>query len=181
MPTLPAWILGDMLLPAYLLLLGFGVVAALGLALLGDGVESLALRPLGPAGIVSGLACFGGTGILTLRLFTLPPGWSLFAAALSALSSVALFFALAGVARRAAQRRAALADLVGAMARVVAPIEPGALGTIATNGVRPSLTLAAFSPENRTLPVGATVVVTALRGEAAEVVPLPGTSAPETP
>ena len=181
MPTLPAWLSADMLLPAYLLLLGLGVVAALGLALLGEADGPLSLRPLGPAGLVSGLACFGGTGILALRLFALPPRWSVFAAALSALASVALFFALAGAARRAAQRRAALADLVGALARVVAPIEPGALGTIATNGARPALTLAAFSPENRTLPVGATVVVTALRGEAAEVVPLPGTGTTETP
>lgn len=171
---MPAWLSEERLLAVYLVLLGVGVVAALGLALLGDPGEPLPLAPLSQAVLVACLTCFGGAGVLALRLFGFSVGLSLVAALLFAGLSAALFALLAAAASRAAERRKAFADLVGALARVVTPIEPGRPGLIATNGARPALTLPATSRDDRPLPTGATVVVTALRGTAAEVVPLPG-------
>ncbi len=170
---MPAWLSEDRMLIVYLVLLGVGVVAALALALLGEAGEPLALTPLSPAVLVACLTCFGGAGVLALRLFGFPVGLSLIAALLFAGFSATLFALLATVASRAAERRKALGDLVGALARVVTPIEPGRTGLIATNGSRPALTLPATSRESRPLPTGTTVVVTALHGAAAEVTPLP--------
>ncbi|MDP9371996.1 MAG: hypothetical protein M3Q65_06005, partial [Chloroflexota bacterium] len=123
--------------------------------------------------LVAAVTCFGGAGVLALQLFHFPPGLSLIAAALFAAFSAAIFFALAAAVCRERARRAAQADLVGALARVVAPIEPGGFGLIATDGGRPTLTLPATSRHGRALPIGVTVVVTGLRGDAAEVAPLP--------
>lgn len=166
-----AWVATDTLLIVYFVLLGGGALAALGLALLGDADAP----PFGAAVATVGVTCLGGAGVLALRLFGFAPGLSLLAAVLFAALSAALFGALATVAHRAAERRKALVDLVGALAQVVTPIAPGSRGTIATNGVRPSLTLSATSRHAETLPPGTTVVVTALQGEAAEVAPLPTT------
>jgi membrane protein implicated in regulation of membrane protease activity len=165
-----AWFSAERLLILNLLLLGGGVLAALGLTFVAEADDRW--PALGPAVAVAGVTCFGGAGVLALRLFGLGPGRSLLAAALFAATSAALFAALALAARRAAARRAALADLVGALARVVAPIEPGGCGTITTNGRHPALTLTATARQGRALPAGATVVVTGLRGETAEVAPL---------
>lgn len=170
---MPASLSANTLLPIYLLLLGIGVLASLGLTLLGEAGESPPPAPLGPPTLVACVTCFGGAGILALRLFRFSPGLSLLAAALFAPLSAALFFSLAWVARRAAERRQALADLVGALARVTTPIGPGTHGTITTNGSRPPLMLSATSRNGLALPAGTTVVVIALRGEAAEVAPLP--------
>jgi phosphatidate phosphatase APP1 len=80
---------------------------------------------------------------------------------------MALFGALARVARAAAARRAALDDLVGGLAAVVVAIEPGEMGAVATRSAPAELTLAAISTHPAPLPVGTTVVVTALRAGAA--------------
>ena len=156
----------------YLLLLGGGLVAAVALAFFGEAGEPLALVPLGPATLIAAVTCFGGAGVLALRLFGLPAGLSLLAAVVFALLSAALFFGLARAARRTQEQHAALADLVGALARVVTPIEPGGVGTIATNGARASLTLPATSRHARVLAAGTVVIVTALQGDRAEVAPL---------
>ena len=111
--------------------------------------------------------------MLALHLFRFPPGLSLLAAVVFALLSATLFSTLATAARRVAERRRALADLVGALAHVVTPIAPGGVGTITTNGLRPTLTLPATTRHAEPLPPGTTVVVTALHGSAAEVAPLP--------
>ena len=176
---IPVWLGAAPLLSSYLFLLGLGVIAAAGLALFGDAAERLPLAPFGPPVLVAAVTCFGGAGVLALRLFRFTPGLSLLAAALFAALSAALFCALATLASREVARRAALADLVGALARVVTPIEPGGVGLIATNGARPPLTLPATSRHDRPLPPGATVVVTGLHGDAAEVAPLPAPPAAE--
>ena len=111
--------------------------------------------------------------MLALRLFGLGPGLSLLAAAIFALLSVAVLVTLALVVRRADERRAALDDLVGALARVTAPIEPGCVGAITTDGPRSPLTLPATARDGQ-LPAGSVVVVTAWRDGRAEVAPLPG-------
>ena len=169
---MPAWLSADLLAVIYLLLLGGGVLAATALALLTEAGDPWASAPFGSAGLVAGVTCFGGAGILALRLFGLTPGLSLLAAALFALLSVAMLFALALVARRVDDQRAALADLVGALAHVTTPIEPGDVGVIATDGARPSLTLPAISRHDQPLAPGAIVVVTGWRDNRAEVVPL---------
>ena len=64
----------------YLLLLGGGLVAAVALAFFGEAGEPLALVPLGPATLIAAVTCFGGAGVLALRLFGLPAGLSLLAA-----------------------------------------------------------------------------------------------------
>ena len=173
---MPAWLSANLLTVIYLLLLGGGVVAAASLALFADGSEPLPMAPVGPVALVAGVTCFGGAGVLALRLFRLSPGLSLLAAALFALLSVAVLVALALVARRAEEQRAALADVVGALACVTVPIEPGRVGAITTNGARLPLTLPATSRHGGPLAPGAAVVVIAWRDGHAEVAPLPDES-----
>lgn len=167
------WFSEERMFVIYLVLLSIGVVAALVIAARGDANGPLPVSPFSPVVLVIGLTCLGGAGVLALRLFRFPPGLSLLAAVIFALLSASLFSALATAARRAAERRRALADLVGALAHVVTPIPPGGVGTITTNGLRPTLTLPATSRHAAPLPPGTTVVVTALHGSAAEVAPLP--------
>ena len=169
---MPAWLSANLLTVLYLLLLGGGVVAAAGLAFFADGAEPPTGAPVGVA-LVAGIAYFGGAGVRALLLFRLPPGLSLLAAAVSAVLSVAVVVALAVAARRADERRAALADLVGGLARVARPIEPGRVGAITTDGPRPPLTLPATSRHDEPLAPGAVVVVTAWHEDRAEVAPLP--------
>ena len=168
---MPAWLSADLLTIVYLLLLGGGVAGAAALAYFAEANEPLSVTPVGPIGLVAGVACFGGAGVLALRLFGLGPGLSLLAAALFALFSGAVLVALALVARRADERRAALEDLIGALARVTAPIEPGCVGAITTDSPRAPLALPAISRDGP-LPPGSVVVVTAWRDGCAEVAPL---------
>jgi hypothetical protein len=62
-------------------------------------------------------------------------------------------------------------DWHGALARVTAPIEPGCVGAITTDGPRAPLTLPAISRDGP-LPPGSVVVVIAWRDGCAEVAPL---------
>jgi len=91
--------------------------------------------------------------------------------------SVVLFGLLARLARQAVERRVALDDLVGGVAAVVVKIEPGRTGAVAMRRSPPAITVAARSSHAAPLPVGTTVIVTALRagfgGESVEVMPLP--------
>lgn len=160
----------------YLIALGLGGLGALVVAFRSDAP----LEPTPPlilAVALAALTCFGGGGILALRLFTLDSGRGLVAALIFALLGAALFGGLAVSARRSTARNAALGDLVGALAAVTIAIEPGQRGAVAPRFTAPPVTLVATSAYKRTLPVGTTVVVIALRGapgqEAAEVAPLP--------
>lgn len=168
-------------------LLGDGLLIYLiALALGGIGTLCIAFRRAAPAGpasslalvvILAALTCFGGGGILALRLFTLGGGRGLAPALIFALFGAALFGRLAVSARRSAARGTGLDDLVGALAAVTIAIAPGRRGSVAPRFINPPLTLVATSAHKRTLPVGTIVVVTALRGapgqETAEVAPLP--------
>jgi len=167
-------------------LLGDGLlIYVIALALGGIGTLCIAFRRAAPAGpartlalvvILAALTCFGGGGILALRLFTLGSGRGLAAALIFALLGATLFGGLAVSARRSAARGGELDNLVGALAAVTIAIEPGGRGAVAPRFMKPPLTLVATSAHKRTLPIGAIVVVTALRGapgqEAAEVAPL---------
>lgn len=168
-------------------LIGGGLLIYLiALALGGIGTLCIAFRRTAPAGSASSLAvalalaaltCFGGGGILALRLFALGGGRGLVAALIFALLGATLFGGLAISARRSAARGGELDDLVGALASVTIAIEPGQRGAVTPRFMDPPLTLVATSAHERPLPVGTIVVVTALHGapgqEAAEVVPLP--------
>jgi hypothetical protein len=160
----------------YLVALGLGGLGTLVVAFRRDTALDPA-PPLTLAIALAALTCFGGGGILALRLFTFSGGRSLVAALLFAALGAALFGSLAASARRSTARGTGLADLVGALAAVTIAIEPGKHGAIAPRFTSPPRTLIATSAHKRTLPVGTTVVVTALRGapgrEAAEVAPLP--------
>lgn len=170
---MPAGWSADVVVALYFLILGCGVVAAAGLVFLSEPGEPLPLAPLSPATLAAAVTCFGGAGVLAVRLFGLSPTLSLAAAALFAVLAAAILYALARVARRADEERAAFADLLGAMAQVVAPIEPGRAGQITTDGARPPLTLLATSQDGQPLPAGTVVVVTALHDGGVEVAPLP--------
>lgn len=126
---------------------------------------------------LAALTCFGGGGILALRLFALGDGRSLVAALIFALLGAAIFGGLAVSARRSVARSTELDDLIGALAAVTIAIEPGKQGAVAPRFTAPPRTLVATSADNRILPVGTIVVVTAVRRvpgqEAAEVAPLP--------
>lgn len=163
------------LLP-YLIVLGLGGIGTLIIASRRGG-PSEPVPPLALAVALAALTCFGGGGILALRLFSLGGGRGIVAALLFALLGAALFVLLAVSARRSAARNAELDDLVGALATVTIAIEPGKRGAIIPRHAAPSLTLLATSAHDRPLPVGTIVVVTALRGApgqgAAEVTPLP--------
>ncbi len=167
----------DTLRVFYALLLGGGALLALALGLGGQRAGGAWRVPLGPVALIVGMTCFGGAGILALHLFAFGPGWSALAAALFALLSAGLFGLMATLARQIAARRAALADLIGGLAAVSVAIEPGRAGVVTTARTHPPLILAAISRHDRPLPVGATVVVVALRngphGELVEVAPLP--------
>ncbi|HEX5503770.1 MAG TPA: NfeD family protein [Thermomicrobiales bacterium] len=171
---MPAGWSADVVLVLYFLILGCGIVATVGLVFLGEPDEPLPLAPLSPATLAAAVTCFGGAGILAVCLFALSPLLSLAAAALFAVLAAAILYALARVARRADEERAAFADLLGAVARVVAPIEPGHAGQVTTDGARPPLTLLATSRDGAPLPAGTAVVVTALQDGGVEVAPLPG-------
>jgi hypothetical protein len=164
------------------------VLASLALLIAGIGgtiVLALWARRLPPgehvslalATLLAGVTCCGGAGILARRLFEFGVARSILAALLFAVLSAALFGLLARVARQSTARSAALDDLVGGLAAVVAPIEPGGVGAVAPRNLLPALTVAAISRHDTPLPVGMTVVVTATRagraGDAVEVAPLP--------
>lgn len=140
--------------------------------------------PLALATVTAGVTCFGGAGVLALRLFTFSPVQSLLAALIFAIPSAILFLVLATITRRSTERRQMCADLIGALALVSTPIAPGRAGWITTNGTRPTHSLAAISRDSLAIPTGTTVVITALHhgpgGDAAEVVPLSETPGPVT-
>ena len=166
----------DTLLAIYLLPLGGGAGAAVLLWFWVARARPLR-APLGLATFAAGVTCLGGAGVLALHLFEFGPGWSILAAALFALVSAALFGSLGALVRRTVERREGLADLVGGLASVVVAIEPGQVGAVTAAHPAHALTLVATSHHDHILPVGATVVVTALRsgaaGAAVEVAPLP--------
>lgn len=120
------------------------------LALGGLGTLVVAFRrdaPLEPtpslilAVALAALTCFGGGGILALRLFTFGDGRSLVAALIFAALGAALFGGLAVSARRSATRSSGLAELVGALASVTIAIEPGKRGAVAPRFTTPPRTL----------------------------------------
>ncbi len=159
-----------------LLLLGAGGAATLWLTFW-RGDDPTAPPPLGLATLVAGVACFGGAGIMALRLFRFGPALAFVAALVFALLSGILFNLLANVAWQNRERREVLHDLVGALGAVVTPIAPGRPGAIAVKHRQPQLVLVAVSQQAEPLPVGTQVVVTALydgtKGDAVEVAPLP--------
>ncbi len=167
----------DTFLAIYLLLLGIGLVGTVALTIWAQRTGKSWPLPLGAALSVAGVTCFGGAGILALHLFEFGPGRSVLAAGLFAAFSVVLFGLLARLARQAVERRVALDDLVGGVAAVVVKIEPGRTGAVAMRRSPPAITVAARSSHAAPLPVGTTVIVTALRagfgGESVEVMPLP--------
>lgn len=154
----------------YLLVLSAGMVVAFTVTLTG---EARPLAPWSPAILAAAVTCFGGAGILARVLFHLPASLSLVAATLFSLLSMTLFLALAGLARRSSEERAAFANVVGALAEVITPIAPGHAGKIVTGTTRPALTLVAISRGECELAPGATVVVTGVHGDCVEVAPLP--------
>ncbi len=160
----------------YLLALGLGGAGTLLVAFRRDAPLEPA-PPLALAVALAALTCFGGGGILAVRLFAFGGGRGVIAALLFAVLGAALFGGLAVGARRSVARNGALDDLVGALAAVTIAIEPGRRGAVEPRFTTPPLTLVATSACARTLPVGTIVVVTALRGApgpvAAEVAPLP--------
>lgn len=167
----------DTFLAIYLVLLGGGLVGTVALTIRAQRSGKLWPIPIGAALIAAGVTCFGGAGILALHLFEFGPGRSILAAGLFAALSVVLFGLLARIARQAIERRAALDELVGGIAAVVVEIEPGRTGAVAMRRFPPTITVAARSSHTAPLPVGTTVIVTALRasvgGESVEVTPLP--------
>ena len=167
----------DPILLAYLALLLVGIGGTIALALWTRRLTPGEQVPLGPAILAAAVTCCGGAGILAHRLFEFGALRSLVAALLFAALSAALFGLLARFARQTTTRSAALDDLVGGLAAVVVPIEPGRVGAVAPRNLLPALTIAAISRHAAPLPVGMTVVVTATRagrdGDAVEVVPLP--------
>ena len=167
----------DTFLAIYLIFLGGGLAGTVTLAVWAQRMGNAWPVPIGVALIAAGVTCFGGAGILALHLFEFGPGQSLLAAGLFAALSVVLFGILARVERQAIERRDALDQLVGGVAAVVVKIEPGRTGAVAMRRFPPAITVAARSNHAAPLPVGTTVIVTALRagfgGEGVEVVPLP--------
>lgn len=160
-----------------LFLLGAGGAATLWLTLW-RGNDPTAPPPLGLATLVACVTCFGGAGIMALRLFRFSPPLAAIAALVFALLSGILFNLLANVAWQNRERREVLHDLVGALGAVVAPIAPGRPGAIAVRHRQPQLILVAVSQQGEPpLPIGAQVVVTALydgsKGDAVEVALLP--------
>ncbi len=167
----------DTLLAIYLVLLGGGLIGTVALTIWAQWTGSSWPLPLGAALSAAGVTCFGGAGVLALHLFEFGPGWSVLAAGLFAALGVVLFGLLAHTARQAIDRRIALDDLIGGVAAVVVKIEPGRIGAVAMRRFPPTITVAARSSHAAPLPVGTTVIVTALRtslgGESVEVTPLP--------
>ncbi len=159
-----------------LLFLGAGGAATLWLTFW-RGNDPTAPPPLGLATLVACITCFGGAGILALRLFGFSPPLAAVAALVFALLSGILFNLLANVAWQNRERHEVLNDLVGVVGAVVTPIAPGRPGAIAVRHRQPQLILVAVSQAAEPLPVGAQVVVTALydgtKGDAVEVAPLP--------
>lgn len=167
----------DPIVLASLALLLAGIGGTLALALWTRRLPPGEQVSLGLATLMAGVTCCGGAGILARRLFEFGALRSILAALLFACLSAALFGLLARFARQATARSAALDDLVGGLAAVVVPIEPGCVGAVAPRNLPPALTVAAISRHAAPLPVGTTVVVTATRagraGDAVEVAPLP--------
>lgn len=167
----------DPILLAYLLLLLAGISGTVALTLWTRRLPPGEQVPIVLTILVAGVTCYGGGGILARRLFEFGALRSLLAALLFAVLSATLFGFLARFARQATARSAALDDLVGGLAAVVVPIEPGRVGAVAPRNLLPTLTVAAISQHAAPLPVGTTVVVTATRagraGDAVEVAPLP--------
>lgn len=170
-----AALLNTGLLSFYLLSLALGGVGTVLLTLRERETEGR-LPSLAVVVLLAGITCFGGGGILALRLFALGSRRSLVAALLFALLGAALFGGLARTARQTAVRSVALADLPGALATVTSAIEPGQRGVIAPRHTGIPLTVIATSAQGHPLPVGTLVVVTALHATAghaaAEVAPL---------
>lgn len=164
-------------LAIYMLFLGSGLIGTVALAIWAQRTGKSWPLSIGAVLIAAGVTCFGGAGILALQLFEFGPGPSVVAAGLFAALSVVLFGLLARTARQAIERHAMLDDLVGGVAAVVVEIAPGRTGAVAMQRFPPSVTVAARSSYPALLPVGATVIVTALRagvgGESVEVTPLP--------
>lgn len=170
-----AALIGDGL-PIYLIALTLG----------GTGTLFSAFRQAPPAGptpslavavALAALTCFGGGGILALRLFAFGGVRGFIAALIFTLLGAALFGGLAVSTRRSAARGTELDDLIGTLAAVTIAIEPGGRGAVAPRFIDPPLTLVATSAYNQTIPIGTTVVVIAVRGQpgqaAAEVAQLP--------
>lgn len=159
-----------------LLLLGAGGAATLWLTFWRND-DPAAPPPLAQATAAAAVTCWGGAGVLALRLFGLRPAYALVAAIIFALLAAILFNLLASVAWQNRERQEALGDLIGARGAVVAPIVPGRPGAVAVRRSQPQLVLPAISRHDGPLPVGTLVVVTALhngsRGDAIEVAPLP--------
>lgn len=172
-------VLSDAGLLLYLTSVALGGVGTLIVAFRRDAPAGSA--PLTLAVALAALTCFGGGGILALRLFAFSEGRGLVAALLFALLGATIFGGLAVGVRRDATRNTQLDDLIGALATVTIAIEPGRHGAVAPRFTAPPLTLLATSARNQTIPVGTTVMVTAVWGmpgqEAAEVAPLPAPGA----
>jgi hypothetical protein len=169
-----AALIGGGLLP-YLVALGLGGLGTLIVAFRRD-TSWGPVPPLTVAIALTALTCFGGGGILALRLFSFGSGRGLVAALIFALLGAALFGGLAFSVRRSVVQGTEQGDLIGALASVTIAIEPGKPGAIVPRFTTPPRTLVATSAADRTLPVGTVVVVTAVRGapgqEAAEVAQL---------
>lgn len=175
-----AVLIGGTLLP-YLVALGLGGLGTVAVAVRRHG-PTAPQAPLALAITLAALTCFGGGGILALRLFAFGGGRGFVAALIFALLGAALFGGLASGARRSVARGSAPDELIGALASVTIAIAPGQRGAVAPRFMTPRRTLIATSADHHALPVGTLVVVTAVWGvpgqEAVEVAPLP-TGAPE--
>ncbi len=146
----------------YWVIFCLGIISALAIAFWPQPLFRGDQRSLVMGLLPAAITCFGGAGILAIQLFSLDVGKSLLAAILFMLLSVSLFGLVAQLVRRATTRQTALANLIGGLAAVVVPIEPGVVGAVTTQGPAVPLTIAAISRTHESLPVGATVVVTAL-------------------
>lgn len=153
----------------YLAALALGTIAAITLTRSRLVAEWVRIPTAVPTAVAAVATCFGGAGLLVMRLTSLSSRLGLVVAAFFSLLSVATLLGLAYLARRAASQRHAYANVVGAVADVIVPIPPGEAGTVLTTTTHPGLRLVATSGTDRIIGRGVRVVIKRYRHDRAEV------------
>lgn len=153
----------------YLAALALGSIAAITMTRSRLLAEWLRVPAAVPTAVAAVATCFGGAGLLVMRLTSLSSWLGVAIAACFSLLSVATLLAFAYLARRAASQRHAYANVVGAVANVIVPIPPGEAGTVLTTTTHPELKLVATSCTDQIIGRGARVVVKRYRHDRAEV------------